>query len=590
MQDTPNLKLPYILQAQAQKHVTHNEAIRALDALVQMSVSDAALSVPPSEVADGARYIVASPADGAWTGHEDEIAAMQDGAWAFYTPAGGWLAWNSSNETLLVFSNGNWQTATSGSGSPNSVDRLGIGATADDVNRLAVRSAASLFDNAGQDHQMKINRASDGDTASLLMQTAYTGEAEMGLSGPGGFALKVSMDGTAWHDALRVDHGSGRVVFSHSSDGAAINISPVAGDPSQPQDGDIWYNATAGQFRKREAGTVSAFSTGTGSGGGGLPQGPEGAVQINIGGTFYGSSKLVWNGNTNRLGLGTNPDEQLHLTGNIRLPTSAPGVGEIRTGAGRYIHASGLSSFYAGQGSGPATHTGAYNVALGPLAGAAMTSGSRNVAVGPNALSSNTSGFQNIAIGNNALKASTNGSRNFAIGTSTLAALSSGAQNLALGNGALENVVTGTDNVAMGNYTLRNLTAGDRNVVIGASAAYQLTQGEENIFIGINAGLNITSGSGNVLIGKVLSLPTGTDDTIVLADGRGHERLTIDRNGNAAFRGPPVLPPHTITSLPDTARTPAGAMIWVSNATGGGVPAYCDGTDWRRSTDATIID
>ncbi len=40
MSQTPNLALPYIQAAQAQKHVTHNEAIRALDAIVQLGVLD----------------------------------------------------------------------------------------------------------------------------------------------------------------------------------------------------------------------------------------------------------------------------------------------------------------------------------------------------------------------------------------------------------------------------------------------------------------------------------------------------------------------------------------------------------------------
>ena len=40
MDETPNLTLPYIMAAQAQKHVTHNEALRALDAVVQLSVLD----------------------------------------------------------------------------------------------------------------------------------------------------------------------------------------------------------------------------------------------------------------------------------------------------------------------------------------------------------------------------------------------------------------------------------------------------------------------------------------------------------------------------------------------------------------------
>lgn len=53
MVTTPNLDLPYIAAAQAQKHVTHNEAIRALDAVVQLSVLDRSLTSPPGSPAEG---------------------------------------------------------------------------------------------------------------------------------------------------------------------------------------------------------------------------------------------------------------------------------------------------------------------------------------------------------------------------------------------------------------------------------------------------------------------------------------------------------------------------------------------------------
>ena len=56
---SPHLLLPFILAAQAQKHVTHNEAIRLLDAIVQLSVLDRDLTVPPASPVDGDRYIVA---------------------------------------------------------------------------------------------------------------------------------------------------------------------------------------------------------------------------------------------------------------------------------------------------------------------------------------------------------------------------------------------------------------------------------------------------------------------------------------------------------------------------------------------------
>ena len=86
MDNTANLQLPYIMPAQAQKHVTHNEAIRGLDALIQLSAIDKDLSVPPMAPSDGDRYIVASVASGDWSGKEGQVAAWQDNAWMYYQP------------------------------------------------------------------------------------------------------------------------------------------------------------------------------------------------------------------------------------------------------------------------------------------------------------------------------------------------------------------------------------------------------------------------------------------------------------------------------------------------------------------------
>ena len=67
--------------------VTHNEAVRALDALIQLlSVQDRDLTPPPASPADGARYIVADAARSAWTRRSLKVPAWQDGAWAFFTP------------------------------------------------------------------------------------------------------------------------------------------------------------------------------------------------------------------------------------------------------------------------------------------------------------------------------------------------------------------------------------------------------------------------------------------------------------------------------------------------------------------------
>lgn len=115
MVQTTNLQLPYIVAAQAQKHVTHNEAIRALDALVQISVIDRDLTAPPGTPVEGDRYIVSSGATGVWAGMDGRVAAYQDNAWIYYIPRTGWLAWVADEGLLYVYGGANW-SAYSGSG------------------------------------------------------------------------------------------------------------------------------------------------------------------------------------------------------------------------------------------------------------------------------------------------------------------------------------------------------------------------------------------------------------------------------------------------------------------------------------------
>lgn len=215
MDDTQNLKLPYILPAQAQKHVTHNEALRALDAIVQLSVLDRDLTLPPATPNDGDRYIIAAGAADDWSGKDGQIAAWQDGAWAYYIPNEGWLAWIHDEDNLCVFDGVNWTAFSSGGTNP--VSLVGINSTADTTNRLAVSSPASLFSHDGSDHRQVINKATVSDTASQLYQSNFSGRAEIGLTGDDDFHFKVSPDGTTFHDAIIVDKDDGRVDFPNTA-------------------------------------------------------------------------------------------------------------------------------------------------------------------------------------------------------------------------------------------------------------------------------------------------------------------------------------------------------------------------------------
>lgn len=210
MPDTPLLGLPLIAANQAQKHVTHNEALLLLDAAIQLSVIARTVASPPSSPAEGDRYLMPASPNGSWAGQAGKLAIFQGGGWVFLAPRKGWCMWVEAETRLLAFDGSAWRDPVIFPDVTSAV-RFGINATADDVNRLAVSAAASLFTHGGSDHRMKINKNAAGDTASLLYQTGWSGRAEMGLAGSDDFAVKVSADGVAWKQALVIDRASGAV-------------------------------------------------------------------------------------------------------------------------------------------------------------------------------------------------------------------------------------------------------------------------------------------------------------------------------------------------------------------------------------------
>lgn len=226
MDHTARLTLPFIMPNQAQKHVTHNEAIQALDALVQPVVESRTLTTPPTLPLEGDGYLVPAAATGAWGGHADEIAAFQSGAWRFFDPAPGWLVFVKADKTHYVFDTGAWTPIASlGSG----LGKLGINTSADTSNRLAVSAAATLLSHAGAGHQLKINKAAPGDTASLLYQSNWSGRAELGLSGDDNWRLKVSPDGSGWINALTVSATTGAATVAATFRPATDNAMTLGG-------------------------------------------------------------------------------------------------------------------------------------------------------------------------------------------------------------------------------------------------------------------------------------------------------------------------------------------------------------------------
>lgn len=123
---TEKLELPELQPSQSQPHIPVNTAHRRLEAATQISVVSAAATSPPGSPAAGSQYIVASPATGAWDGHEHDIAFLLDNAWAFITPQTGWLAYDQGEDEYLSFDGAAWAVLILG-GDPGGGETGGSG-------------------------------------------------------------------------------------------------------------------------------------------------------------------------------------------------------------------------------------------------------------------------------------------------------------------------------------------------------------------------------------------------------------------------------------------------------------------------------
>ena len=108
MVKTANLELPLVQPAQAQKHVTVNEALALLDAAAQLRLASVTAIDPPAMAADGMAYFVPPGANGAWALHPGKMAVFSNGGWVYVQPRVGWRAWIIDRAEAAVFDGVAW--------------------------------------------------------------------------------------------------------------------------------------------------------------------------------------------------------------------------------------------------------------------------------------------------------------------------------------------------------------------------------------------------------------------------------------------------------------------------------------------------
>ncbi|UZK68671.1 DUF2793 domain-containing protein [Sphingomonas sp. S1-29] len=105
---TDRLGLPLLHAGQAQKEITHNEAVVLLDIIVAAAVVAVGTQVPPADPAPGECWIVGSGASGAWAGNDGSLAGWTINGWRFAAAREGMRAWSIADASEVVYRGGIW--------------------------------------------------------------------------------------------------------------------------------------------------------------------------------------------------------------------------------------------------------------------------------------------------------------------------------------------------------------------------------------------------------------------------------------------------------------------------------------------------
>lgn len=242
---SPRLNLPYLAAAQAQKHVTLNEALSLLDGLILAAVESRSVAVEPVGPPDGSLYLLPAGASGQqWSSLEPgALARVEAGAWTALAVPFGRLIYLLDESRLLMRTAAGWTDPGLALRALANLDRLGVGATADAANPVSVSAPAALFSHAGASIRLTLNKAAAANTGSVLFQSGWSGRAEFGLTGDDNLHLKVSADGVSWRESLVVSRSDGALGLGPAYYGGVPLM--ISGGPKGQVNLNFWGDAGA---------------------------------------------------------------------------------------------------------------------------------------------------------------------------------------------------------------------------------------------------------------------------------------------------------------------------------------------------------
>ena len=105
---TPRLKLPYLVESQARKEITHNEALNMIDVLLQAVAISMDKNVPPSFPSKNDCYILGALPQNAWEKHPNALAYYAGGSWNFIEPFEGLTVWVKEAKAHYAYDGNQW--------------------------------------------------------------------------------------------------------------------------------------------------------------------------------------------------------------------------------------------------------------------------------------------------------------------------------------------------------------------------------------------------------------------------------------------------------------------------------------------------
>jgi hypothetical protein len=100
--------LPLLASGQAQKEITHNEAIARIDGMMHGTIVSRNLSAPPASPIAGQLWLVASGASSDWAGQSGNLALWTEGGWRFTQPIEGMLFWSKADQLFGWYDGLDW--------------------------------------------------------------------------------------------------------------------------------------------------------------------------------------------------------------------------------------------------------------------------------------------------------------------------------------------------------------------------------------------------------------------------------------------------------------------------------------------------